>query len=163
MRRLALGAAFILVGGCAKDKTKSVDSAVSSSRVAVPASGTLAAECPRTGHWTSCQLRKRLEQSGLAPRDTAALSDLPDLGIKPVTLALGNAGLGYFLFADTLARHQAAVTLDTVRVIPQSKSLTMRNEMTRIESDNALVILISRNEHQRERVSDAITAGPPQP
>jgi hypothetical protein len=39
----------------------------------------------------------------------------------------------------------------------------MKAETTLIENDNALVLLFSQNEHQRERVADAITAGPPQP
>jgi hypothetical protein len=32
-----------------------------------------------------------------------------------------------------------------------------------IENDNLLALLFGKNEHQRERVSDALTAGPPQP
>ena len=39
----------------------------------------------------------------------------------------------------------------------------MKSETTVIQSDNVLVLLFSKNEHQRERVADAITAGPPQP
>jgi hypothetical protein len=108
-------------------------------------------------------MKRRLEQSGLAPRDTGAIGDLPSLQVKPTLVMLGNAGLAYYLFEDTTARHRAAATLDTLRYIPQTKSLSMHNEATRIENDNALAILFSRNEHQRERVADAITAGPPQP
>ncbi len=163
VKSFAMIATIAVVAACAKGKTQTVDSAIATSKVAVPASGTPGSECPRTGHWSSCQLRKRLESAGLAPRDTTEIADLPDLGVKPVMIMLGNAGLGYYLFADTLARHQAASRLDTMRFIPQSKSLTMRNELTRIENDNALAILVSRNEHQRERVADAITAGAPQP
>jgi hypothetical protein len=32
-----------------------------------------------------------------------------------------------------------------------------------IENDNLLALLFSKNEQQIERVSDALTAGPPQP
>ena len=146
---------------CGKDKPVAHDSVASV--VAAPSTGRAAPDCPRTGHWSACQIKKRLEQSGLAPRDTSALSELPALAVKPAMLMLGNAGLAFYLYPDSMARHQAAAALDTLRVIPQSKSLTMRNELTRIENDNVLVILVSRNEHQRERVADAITAGPPQP
>jgi hypothetical protein len=38
----------------------------------------------------------------------------------------------------------------------------MRAEPTLIASENLLAILRSRSDHQRERVSDALTAGPPQ-
>ena len=37
----------------------------------------------------------------------------------------------------------------------------MRGETTAIQNDNLLALLFSRNEQQRERVSDALTAGPP--
>lgn len=156
--------AAVLVGimACSSAKDTARDSATATS-AATRAAVAPAADCPRTGHWTPCQIKKRLEQSGLAPRDTSALADLPSLPVKPTLMMLGNAGFAYYLFPDTTARHQAAATLDTSRFILQSQSLSMRNELTRIESDNALAILISRNEHQRERVADAITAGPPQP
>jgi hypothetical protein len=39
----------------------------------------------------------------------------------------------------------------------------MRGETTAIQSDTLLALLFSRSEQQRERVSDALTAGPPQP
>ena len=39
----------------------------------------------------------------------------------------------------------------------------MKNETTVIENDNVLLLLFSKNEHQRERVADVITGGPPQP
>jgi hypothetical protein len=39
----------------------------------------------------------------------------------------------------------------------------MRGETTAIQNDNLLALLFSRSEQQRERVSDAFMAGPPQP
>jgi len=163
MRRTC-AVALTLLAACGSEKTGAGKDTIAAAPAApAAAAGATGPECPRTGHWSACQLKKRLEQSGLAPRDTTELADLPTLPVKPALMMLGNAGLAYYLFADSLARHQAAATLDTTRYFPQSKSLTMHNEATRIESDNALVILFSRNEHQRERVSDAVTAGPPQP
>ena len=83
--------------------------------------------------------------------------------MKPTILTLGNAGLAYYLYADTVARHAAAKGLDSTRFIPQTSPVSMKSETTLIQSDNVLVLLFSKNEHQRERVADAITAGPPQP
>jgi hypothetical protein len=40
---------------------------------------------------------------------------------------------------------------------------TIKREKTLIESVNVIGLLTSINAHQRERVSDALTAGPPQP
>jgi len=163
MMRCAVLAAVLATASCAGSKDKPAESAATAGVPAAGAAGGATPDCPRTGHWSACQLRKRLDQAGLAPRDTTELADLPELGVTPNVIMLGNAGLAYYLFADTLARHKAAASLDTMKFIPQAKSLSMRNEATRIESDNALAILLSRNEHQRERVADAITAGPPQP
>jgi hypothetical protein len=80
-----------------------------------------------------------------------------------MTLMLGNAGVAVYFFPDTMSRHRAAAALDTAKFIPQSRPVSMKAETTRIENDNVLVLLFSRNEHQRERVADAITAGAPQP
>jgi hypothetical protein len=47
--------------------------------------------------------------------------------------------------------------------VSDSLPQTINHERTIIESVNALGLLTSLNNHQRERVSDAITVGPPQP
>ena len=39
----------------------------------------------------------------------------------------------------------------------------MLSRATVIQNDNLLALLYSKNEQQRERVSDALMAGPPQP
>ena len=109
-------------------------------------------------------MRIRLDQSGLAPQSGSdKTGDLPALAGKPTILTLGNATLAYYLYADTAARRAAAMALDTTRFIPQTRPVSMKSETTLIQSDNVLVLLFSKNEHQRERVADAITAGPPQP
>ena len=109
-------------------------------------------------------MRIRLDQSGLAPQSGKdKLGDLPTLAAKPITLTIGNAGVAYYLFPDTTSRRAAAASLDTSRYIVQTRPVSMKNETTRIENDNVLLLLFSKNEHQRERVADAITAGPPQP
>jgi hypothetical protein len=152
-----------LLVGCGRDKKSSGDSASAAAAAAAgaqQASGT----CPRTGHWGDCQMRARLDQSGLAPRSTSeSVGDLPSLRVKPLTLMLGNAGLAAYFFPDTMSRRRAAATLDTAKFIVQTRPVSMKAETTLIENDNALVLLFSQNEHQRERVADAITAGPPQP
>lgn len=159
---VAVIALAIAMSGCGRKKA-SPDTALASQAItAAPAgSGPL---CPRTGHWSECTLRIRLDQSGLAPQaGSDKIGDLPALSVKPTILTLGNAGLAYYVFADTLARHAAAGGLDTTKYIPQTKPVSMKSETTLIKSDNVLVLLFSKNEHQRERVADAIMAGPPQP
>ena len=166
IRRVALASlASIALVACGRDSGAHPDSAAKTvADAAAPATPAAPGSCPRTGHWTECTIRIRLEQSGLAPRvTTEKIGDLPKLPVPPLTSMVGNAGFAAYLFSDTLARHAAAATIDSVAFLPQSKPVGMRGEGTIIQNDNLLVLLFSRNEHQRERVADAITAGPPQP
>lgn len=161
--RIASAALVLLAAACAKDAKPAADT---SATAAAPAAAVTPAggSCPRTGHWGDCQLRARLESSGLAPQVTTdKIAELPSVGVTPVVFTLGNASLAAYFFPDTLARRKAAASLDTLKFIPQSKPIGILREGTVIENDNALVLLFSKNEHQRERVADAVTAGPPQP
>jgi hypothetical protein len=118
--------------------------------------------CERTGHWIPCQVRERLERSGLAPRDSSS-SELPALGPAPMVFRVGKGGLAVYLFADSATRARAATRLDTVTFVAAERPLTMLSRATVIQNDNLLALLYSKNEQQRERVSDALMAGPPQP
>jgi hypothetical protein len=119
--------------------------------------------CPVTGHWTDCAVLKRLESAGVAPQVAKELPDLPEIGARPLLFKVGKSGLAVYLFADSSARARAARALDTLHYVAATKELTMRGETTAIQSDNLLALLYSRSEQQRERVSDAFMAGPPQP
>ncbi|MEO8333452.1 MAG: hypothetical protein ABI664_00670 [bacterium] len=163
-RSAAILIAAVMLGACGREKAAARDSAAAAAPATATAAKATSGTCPRTGHWGDCQLRARLGESGLAPRATSdKVGDLPPLPGKPTTLTLGNAGLAYYLFSDTLSRRRAAATLDTSKFIPQTRPVSMKSETTLIENDNLLVLLFSKNEHQRERVADAITAGAPQP
>jgi hypothetical protein len=157
--------AAMAMAGCGKDAQPQRDTAAApTAATARPTGAAGGVACPRTGHWSECQIKTRLEQSGLAPRATTEkVGDLPTVSGKPLTYMLGNAGLAVYLYSDSSARHAAAAKLDTAKFIPPSREVSMLGEGTAIQSDNVLVLLFSRNEHQRERVADAITAGPPQP
>lgn len=155
--------ALMLVAGCGKAKSPPADSAVAAS-TAAPTVAAAGPTCARTGHWTECQVRIRLEQSGLAPQKAEkSVGDLPKIEGTPITLAIGNAGIALYLYPDTMARHKAGASLDTLHFITQSQTVGIRGEATVIQNDNLLALLFSKNDHQRERVSDAITAGPSQP
>ncbi len=119
--------------------------------------------CPKTGHWTECQLFTRLEQAGVAPRRAGGAKDLPRLGPASTIYSIGTATLATYFFPDTTTRARAARTLDTLHFISPGASLTTRGEATAIQNDNLLALLYSRSDQQRERVSDALMAGAPQP
>jgi hypothetical protein len=164
-RRFVFLATLALVGACAGERAPRVDSATASRGSPTPAAsaGGTARQplCPRTGHWAVCHVRERIDRAGLAPFDSV-IAGLPALGPTPVTYRVNKSGLAIYLFADSTARARAARLLDTVRFVGSGDPLTIRSEATVIQNDNLLALLFSKNDHQRERVSDALMAGPPQ-
>ena len=149
---------------CGRDKAALPPDSAAFGPPSSPAAAATNGQCARTGHWGDCQIRARLAQSGLAPRATSEkVGDLPALEVRPVTMMLGNAGVAVYFYPDTMSRHRAAATLDTAKFIAQTRPVSMKAETTLIQNDNVLILLFSKNEHQRERVADAITAGAPQP
>ena len=162
--RRALIVVTLSVAACGRDRSPaptpdSAASAAAPGSVNVDAS---AGSCPATGHWSPCQARYRLQRSGLAPRDSSA-DDLPALGPTPAVYIVGTSVLAVYIFADSAARRRSAAALDSTKFVAPSSPLSMRGEATAIQNDNLLALLYSRRDLQRERISDALTAGPPQP
>jgi hypothetical protein len=164
VRAASLAALVALSGACRGERAPAADSAkvqATAPVVSAAPSGAQAA-CERTGHWIPCQVHSRLERSGLAPRDTS-VPDLPALGPAPAVFRVGKGSLAVYLFSDSTTRARAATKLDTVTFVGADRPLTMLSRATVIQNDNLLALLYSKNEQQRERVSDALMAGPPQP
>lgn len=131
--------------------------------VAVPGDTT----CPATGHWAKCSVLYRLDRAGLAPRlDSTVKADeksLSGTGSSFVVKIGSQARLEVFLYADSAARIADEKKLDKSKLVSATAPQTILRERTLIENDNLVALLESINDHQRERVSDALTAGPPQP
>jgi hypothetical protein len=89
--------------------------------------------------------------------------DLAPLKQRGTRLLVGNAELDVFIYPDSGHRAQDEASLDRSKYIEASAEPTLRGEATLIRNVNLLGVLRSRNDHQRERVSDALSAGPPQP
>jgi hypothetical protein len=118
--------------------------------------------CPATGQWQLCSVLERLDRAGLAPRqDSGRVTEAP-LSSPAVAIQLGRSELRVFLYADRATREQDQAKLDRARYVSATDPLSMKAEPTLITTENLLAILRSRSDHQRERVSDALTAGPPQ-
>ena len=163
--RRGVALTLLLLSACARESTPAADSTVVSgeARAAIVIGIGGKPACPGTGHWSACAVLKRLEAAGVAPQMAESLPDLPSLDATPTLFTVGRSGLAIYLFADSVARARAGRTLDTVKYVSGARELTMRGETTLIQNDNLLALLFSRNEQQRERVSDAFMAGPPQP
>ena len=107
----------------------------------------------------------RLERSGLAPRlDSAAKPERVSLRGEAFVVKIGRlALLDVFLYRDSAARIADEQVLDRSEFVAPGVPQTIRRERTLIETANLVALLTSLNDHQRERVSDALTAGAPQP
>jgi len=165
-RRVGVAAVVALVAfvaACGNDGQAGRDSSAAAAAAAAASTAAKAPQepCPATGHWEPCAVKKRLQMSGLAPRDSV-ISDTVRLGPVPTVYVAGGSALAVYLFPDSMARRKAAATLDTAKFIAPDAALTMRHEATAIQNDNLLAILYTLRDQQRERVSDALMAGAPQ-
>ena len=121
--------------------------------------------CPATGNWEECSVLYRLERAGLAPHlDSTARPEEKSLGGLPMVIKIGmSARLEVFLYSDSTARIADGKRLDRTQLVAPGAAQTIQQERTLIENANLIGLLTSVNNHQRERVSDALLAGAPQP
>ncbi|HEV8216878.1 MAG TPA: hypothetical protein VGP95_13620 [Gemmatimonadaceae bacterium] len=121
--------------------------------------------CPATGRWAECSVLYRLERSGLAPHvDSTGSASEKSLTGRPLLIKFGTASrLEVFLYPDSAARKADAAKLDRAGLVGATQQQTLRRERTLIENANLIGLLSSINDRLRERVSDALTAGAPQP
>jgi len=106
---------------------------------------------------------QRLDRAGLAPRRDSVTAAEPPLSIAGTALRIGNSDLEIYIYPDAPARERDEAKLDRTKYVGYESPVTMQAQPTLIHSVNLIAILHSRNDHQRERVADALTAGPPQP
>jgi hypothetical protein len=87
----------------------------------------------------------------------------PPLTPRGTLLRVGRAELELYFYPDDAAREREQETLDREKYVNYGGSQTFRAEPTLIGNANLIAVLHSNNSKQRERVGDALTAGPPQP
>ncbi len=78
-------------------------------------------------------------------------------------LRVGRAELELYIYPDAASREREQRLLEPAAYVTYGASQTFRAEPTLIANANLIAILHSNNSKQRERVGDALTAGPPQP
>jgi hypothetical protein len=122
-------------------------------------------KCPATGMWADCSLLYRLERAGLAPKvDSTTKPEEKLLTGRAMVIKIGTlARLEAFLYSDSVARVADGKKLDRSTLVGGTSPQSMKRERTLIENANLIGLLTSINDRQRERVSDALLAGPPQP
>jgi hypothetical protein len=106
---------------------------------------------------------QRLERAGLAPQRREAAVRRQPLTPAGTGFTIGRGELEVYLYADQSAREREQAALDSAAYVRPDQRVTLRNEPTLITSVNAIAVLKTVSDRQRERVADAFAAGPPQP
>ena len=178
MRELVFVAVAIIVTACsnsAKEKSDAASAGQNRDSIApkVAAATPGDSACPANGLWAQCAVLYRLERAGLAPHlDSTEKVEEKSIGrgpggeggAKSFVVKIGmSARLEVFLYPDSAARMADASHLDRKEFVGATQEQTIKRERTLIENANLIGLLTSINSHQRERVSDALTAGAPQP
>lgn len=166
--RVAAGmAAVVSVFACGK--REAAPPATGGGRASAAAEPVLAtpgdSRCPATGKWAKCSVVYSLERAGVAPRlDSTEKVEEHALHGESFVVKVGQiAKLEVFLYPDSAARIADEQKLDRTQFVNGTAPQTIRRERTLIENGNLVGLLTSLNDRQRERVSDALSAGAPQP
>jgi hypothetical protein len=165
LARGAVAAAIaVAAAACGSQSAAATDSALAQPVVTAPppeAYDSLAV-CPATGNWHVCTLMYRLKRAGFTvERDTVPVRN-PRLAQVGMRLRLARGEMTVFLYPDSTNRRLDERHLDSTTLIsPDAGSVPGR--LTMVRSANMLVLSDVRNERLRERVMDALLAGPPQP
>ncbi len=174
MLKLVAAVCVVVVGACSNSPSGKSDAASSgSSPDSSVASNTVdtapGPECPANGLWAKCSVLYRLDRAGLAPRldSTERVEERSIGGTGTATAFVVKIGklarLEVFLYPDSVARIADEQKLDRAQFVGPTAEQTIKRERTLMENANFIGLLTSINGHQRERVSDALMAGPPQP
>lgn len=155
-------ALMVLLAACGgPDGAQAVDTSLPIVAAPSPAPGDTA--CPATGLWARCSVIRSLERAGFNTHaDSAKDVTEPVLSVPGFALPMARGEVRVFLYADSASRIRDRAKLDPAKfVLPQREPFN--RERTIVESANLLVlaeVFVSRN---RERIANALMAGPPQP
>lgn len=155
-------ALLVLLAACGgKDGAGAVDTTQPVPAAAPPVPGDTT--CPPTGLWARCSVIKSLERAGLNTHADSAkdVTEAP-LAVEGFSLKMARGEVRVFLYADSISRKRDQAKLDPTKFVPPHRE-AFKRERTIVESANLLVlmdVLVSRN---RERIANALMAGPPQP
>jgi hypothetical protein len=165
-------ALVVVAGACGKQEAPATQtSTASAAAVATTPSGP--GDCPANGLWAECSVMRSLARAGIAPRiDSTATPEEKALsgsgfvvtfGAKATSSGAPPKRLEVYLYPDSNARIADETKLDKTKLVSATAPQTINRERTLIENANLLGLLTSIDDRLRERVSDALTAGAPQP
>lgn len=121
-------------------------------------------DCLTTGLWAECSVLMRLERAGLVVRaESLAEVREPALTIAGKRLPIARGEVAMFIYADTSSRSRDQRKLDPTLFMTPDAQPSLVKRRTLIANQNLLVLMDVVNETNRERIANALMAGPPQP
>ena len=155
----------VLVALACSNGSKQVSGRADSALPILPATLTgSATDCLTTGLWAECSVLRRLEQAGLAVHaESLAVVREPSLAISGKRMPIARGEIAIFIYADTGSRGRDEAKLDAKQFIAPDAEPSILKQRTLVANQNLLVLMNVTNETNRERISNALMAGPPQP
>jgi len=83
--------------------------------------------------------------------------------VMPAVYTLGRAHLEVFIYADSTAMARDLAKIDTLTVVPPGTPSPWDGTPVLVRSANLAAVFIADDGRQIERLTLALTAGPPQP
>jgi hypothetical protein len=121
-------------------------------------------KCPGTGLWALCSVEKRLGQAGfVVTRADSPAPRRPGFSVPPAAYTLGRGKLEVFVYPDARSLARDWSQLDTTSASPRGKVTAWGIPPTLVRSANLAAVYLTDSPVQAERLSLALTAGPPQP
>lgn len=128
-----------------------------------PSSKPVTPGCEHTGQWAECSLERRLKQQGFVVKRTDESVTRAGFTPKPVIYMLGTSRLEAFFYRSEGALSKDMQSIDTVTAAPKGAAAPWPSTPVLIRSANLAAVFLGQSPRQIERLTLAITAGPPQP
>lgn len=122
-----------------------------------------APRCPHTGLWALCNVEKRLRQSGFVVKRQDESLKRAGFSVAPAVYTLGSARLEVFIYPDETVLARDIAGMDTLTASPRGAVTKWEVPPLLVRSANLLAVFLTQNAQQAERLTLALTAGPPQP
>jgi hypothetical protein len=160
---LSLGLALLAACGAdPKESRVAADTAQPIAAAPVPAPGDTS--CPATGLWARCSAIKAIYRAGLnTHEDSLRLVNEDPLSVGGFELPLSRGVVRFFLYADSNSRRRDQMKLDSTRFAIPPREPVFGRQRALVPSANLLVLMDVSNSRNRERIANALMAGPPQP
>ena len=160
--------AFV-AAACRNENAKSADT-VTPTVAAAPAATTPAptaqpvqSGCEHTGQWSECTLERRLKQQGFVVKRVEEDVSRAGFSPSPTVYMLGSSRLEAFFYKSEAELAKDLQQIDTVAAAPKGTTASWPSTPIFIRSANLAAVFLGQNPRQVERLTLAITAGPPQP